>query len=89
MPAVAAYVRVAVGRGAQERLAAERDRYARIPSYARMFEAEGGAPGIGAESGSVVAALAPYREALDICVVRGLPAADDLESWLAVAALGV
>ena len=85
MPIVAGYVRVAVGRGAASRLAAERNRYARIPSYARMFEAEGGAPGIAAESGRVVAALAPYREALDICVVRGLPAADTLGSWLAVA----
>jgi hypothetical protein len=85
LPVVAGYVRVAVGPGAASRLAAERDRYARIPSYARMFEAEGGAPGVAAESGAVARALAPYCESLDICVVRGLPADDSLDSWLVIA----
>jgi hypothetical protein len=33
----------------------------------------------------VSAALAPYRQALDTCVVRGLPAGDDLNDWLAIA----
>lgn len=89
MPAVAAYVRVAVGPGAVERLEKERRRYTRIPSYARMFEAEGGAPGIARATGSVAAELRQYREALDICVVRGLPAADTLDGWLAVAEAAV
>lgn len=85
VPVVAGYVRVAVGPGAASRLAAERGRYARFPSYARMFDAEGGAPGIAAASGPAAREVAPYREALDICVVRGLPEADTLESWLAIA----
>ncbi|MEO8510337.1 MAG: LLM class flavin-dependent oxidoreductase [Chloroflexota bacterium] len=86
MPVVAAYVRVAVGEGAGARLATERDRYARIPSYARMFEAAGGAAGIAFEKATDLAeALGPYREALDVCVVRGLPQRDSLEEWLAIA----
>jgi alkanesulfonate monooxygenase SsuD/methylene tetrahydromethanopterin reductase-like flavin-dependent oxidoreductase (luciferase family) len=89
MPAVAAYVRVAVGPDAVERLEKERRRYTRIESYARMFGAEGGAPGIARATGSVAGELRPYREALDICVVRGLPAADTLDGWLTVAEAAV
>jgi hypothetical protein len=33
----------------------------------------------------VAADLAAYRSALDTVVVRGLPAEDTLEAWLAVA----
>jgi alkanesulfonate monooxygenase SsuD/methylene tetrahydromethanopterin reductase-like flavin-dependent oxidoreductase (luciferase family) len=89
-PLVASYVRVAVGPGAQERLAAERERYAaRTPRpYARLFAAQPdeSIPGVAAEDpASTPALLAPTRDALDRCVVRALPAVDDLEGWLAVA----
>ena len=86
---VASYVRVAVGPGARERLAAEASRYARIPAYARSFAAmavDPGSVGIAAEDPrDVAAALAPYREVLDETVVRALPAANDAASVLAVA----
>lgn len=89
-PLVASYVRVAVGPGARERLAAERARYAgRTPRpYARLFAAQPDdpTPGVAAEDpGSIPALLAPHRDALDRCVVRALPGADDLEGWLTVA----
>lgn len=87
-PIVAGYVRVAVGVGAEERLASEVDRYARAGSwYERAIAAQGnGLIGVACEDpAEVPAALAPYREALDTCVVRGLPAGDDLNDWLKVA----
>jgi hypothetical protein len=83
---VAGYLRVAIGAGAHGRLEAERARYARFPAYARLFDAQGEAPGIAAEDpDGVPAAVAPYRAALDVTVVRGLPADDTPASWLAVA----
>ena len=45
-----------------------------------------GVPGIAAaDPAEVPALLAPYREALDNCVVRALPAGDAPEDWLAIA----
>jgi energy-coupling factor transporter ATP-binding protein EcfA2 len=88
VPIVAGYVRVAVGLGAEERLAAEVERYARNGGwYERAIAAQGnGLIGVACEDpDEVPAALAPYREALDTCVVRGLPAGDDLNDWLKVA----
>ena len=90
-PRVAAYVRVAVGGGAQERLVAEQDRYLGYGgSYAsvisRQLQAGEGPIGVAsAEPGGVPAALADYRAALDTVVVRGLPAEDTIDGWLAVA----
>lgn len=87
-PRVAGYVRVAVGTGAEERLADEVERYARTGGwYERAIAAQGaGLIGVACEvAQEVSAALAPYREALDTCVVRGLPAGDDLNDWLAIA----
>jgi alkanesulfonate monooxygenase SsuD/methylene tetrahydromethanopterin reductase-like flavin-dependent oxidoreductase (luciferase family) len=88
VPVVAGYVRVAVGLGAEERLASEVERYARNGGwYERAIAAQGnGLIGVACEDPhEVPAALAPYREALDTCVVRGLPAGDDLNDWLKVA----
>jgi alkanesulfonate monooxygenase SsuD/methylene tetrahydromethanopterin reductase-like flavin-dependent oxidoreductase (luciferase family) len=88
VPIVAGYVRVAVGLGAEERLAAEVERYARNGGwYERAIAAQGnGLIGVACEDpDEVPAALAPYREVLDTCVVRGLPAGDDLNDWLKVA----
>lgn len=83
---VAAYVRVAIGDGAAERLAAEAERYARIPAYARTFSAMGLEPGVvgvavaeGDLGDRVRSTLAPYRALLDETVVRALPG-----SWTAV-----
>ncbi len=89
-PVVASYVRVAVGPRAQERLAAERAHYAGDTSspYARLFTAQPDVPtpGVAAEDPAAIPALlAPHRAALDRCVVRALPAADDAQGWLAVA----
>ena len=87
-PRVAAYVRVAVGPGAEERLAGEIARYTRSgASYARQIEEQGpGLIGVACEDpADLGAALAPYRVALDSCVVRALPAGDDVDGWLAVA----
>jgi alkanesulfonate monooxygenase SsuD/methylene tetrahydromethanopterin reductase-like flavin-dependent oxidoreductase (luciferase family) len=89
-PRVAAYVRVAVGPGAAHRLATEQDRYHGYGgSYRSVIDeqsARGEAPvGIAGEAEDVEAALGAYRSALDTVVVRGLPAEDTLEAWLAVA----
>jgi alkanesulfonate monooxygenase SsuD/methylene tetrahydromethanopterin reductase-like flavin-dependent oxidoreductase (luciferase family) len=86
VPLVAAYVRVAVGPGAAERLDAERRRYAAFGAYRRQFQAQDEIPGIAAPpAADVRAALMPYLEALDICVVRALPESDSLRSLFAVA----
>ncbi len=87
-PRVAAYVRVAVGQGAEQRLAAEIAGYARAGTwYARQVEEQGpGLIGVACEDpAELPGALAPYRRALDSCVVRALPLADDVNAWLTVA----
>jgi alkanesulfonate monooxygenase SsuD/methylene tetrahydromethanopterin reductase-like flavin-dependent oxidoreductase (luciferase family) len=91
MPRVAGYVRVAMGADAAARLAAEGERYRRRPRpYTRLFDTqdagERGVPGVAAESAAGVAPLlAPYREALDSCVVRALAAEPGAAGWLAIA----
>ena len=90
-PRLVAYVRVAIGPGAEERLRAEMARYARIrPHYARAFAAQPGVLiGVAVPSGDpseVGSALAPYRALVDTVVVRALPDGDDSDAWLAVAA---
>lgn len=91
MPRVAGYVRVAIGREASDRLAAEGERYRQRPRpYTRLFEAqdatERGVPGVAApDAREVPALLAPYRAALDSCVVRALPVASDAAGWLEIA----
>lgn len=87
-PRVAAYVRVAVGPGAEERLTGEIERYTRAGSwYARQMEEQGpGLIGVACEDPTdLPSALAPYRVALDSCVVRALPAGDAVDDWLGVA----
>ena len=89
-PRLVAYVRTAVGRGAEDRLRDEMARYAGYgPHYARAFAAQPAALiGVAIASGDpdeLAAALAPYGEVVDTLVVRGLPAADDVDSWLEVA----
>jgi alkanesulfonate monooxygenase SsuD/methylene tetrahydromethanopterin reductase-like flavin-dependent oxidoreductase (luciferase family) len=86
---VAAFVRVAVGPGAAERLGEEAARYASMPHYGRHFAAMGAEPGsVGVAATDPAAAgkgLAPYRSAVDTLVVRGLPAEPSLDAHLEVA----
>jgi len=90
-PRVACYVRTAVGPDAAARLEAEATRYRSRPRpYARLFDAQAeaapGVPGVAANNpDEIPALLAPYRAALDSCVVRALPATPDIAGWLAVA----
>ncbi|MEP7082000.1 MAG: LLM class flavin-dependent oxidoreductase [Chloroflexota bacterium] len=89
-PRLVAYVRTAVGPGAEQRLRAEMDRYAsRGAHYARAFAEQGGGPiGVAVEStdpAELVGALAPYRSVVDTVVVRGLPATDTVDAWLEIA----
>lgn len=90
-PRLVAYVRTAIGPGAEERLAAEMARYARVGAhYARAFAAQPEVlVGVAVPSGNpseVGSALAPYRDVADTLVVRGLPDGDSVDDWLAVAA---
>ena len=90
-PRLVAYVRTAVGPGAEERLRAEMDRYARAGRhYARAFAAQPDVPiGVAvpsADPAAVAAALEPYRAIADTVVVRGLPSDDGVDAWLEVAA---
>ena len=85
-PTTALYVRVAVGAGATRRLQDEEARYRRMAAahFAGM-DAPPGAVGVaGSARGDVVDALAPYRPAVDLTIVRVL-AGNDLASLLDVA----
>ena len=90
MPRVAAYVRVAIGTDSAERLGREAERYRQsTPAYAAAFaaqEIDDTAIGIAVTDAREVAErLEPYRATLDTCVVRGLPATDDIDAWLEIA----
>lgn len=91
-PRIAGYVRVAIDADASARLAAEGERYrARPRPYHRQFDAQAtaqrGLPGVAAvDRAEVPALLAPYREALDSCVVRALTAQPGAAGWLEIAA---
>ncbi len=81
MPPVFGYVRVAVGADAGERLLKEESFYRQLhQGYIRHFEAldaQPGTVGIAAtEPAQVAAQLAPYEQAIDHIVVRGLAHAD-------------
>jgi alkanesulfonate monooxygenase SsuD/methylene tetrahydromethanopterin reductase-like flavin-dependent oxidoreductase (luciferase family) len=92
MPRVAGYVRVAIGEDAPARLAAEGQRYRERPRpYTRLFDAqdaaERGVPGVAAlDPTDVPSLLAPYRNALDNCVVRALTPEPGASAWLEIAA---
>jgi alkanesulfonate monooxygenase SsuD/methylene tetrahydromethanopterin reductase-like flavin-dependent oxidoreductase (luciferase family) len=90
-PRVAGYVRAAIGPGATDRLAAEGERYRDRPRpYTRLFDAQEaarrGLPGVTADDPSELPALlAPYRAALDSCVVRALALEPGATGWLEIA----
>jgi alkanesulfonate monooxygenase SsuD/methylene tetrahydromethanopterin reductase-like flavin-dependent oxidoreductase (luciferase family) len=87
-PRLYAYVRLAVGPGALDRLRQEGDRYAAIAAYAAHFQRMGVTPvdtAIAATSAEAVApALAGWRDAVDEVVLRALPARDTVEETVAL-----
>lgn len=91
-PRLVSYVRTAIGRGAEERIRAEMERYRRYGGghYARAFDEQPGALiGVAVDSGDAAelrAALEPYRAVADTLVVRGLPSDDSVDGWLEIAA---
>lgn len=91
MPVTTSYVRVALGADAADRLLAEANRYRGRPRpYTRLFAEQGSdvyhVPGIAAvDPAAVPALLAPYRSALDTCVVRALPTSRSTEELRQIA----
>ena len=85
-PKIFAYVRLAIGEAGRAKLAEEGDRYGGIPAYAANFERMGVKPvetAIGApDPGSVPAALARWRGAVDEVVLRAITAVDTVEENL-------
>jgi len=88
VPRLFAYVRLAMGPGAAERVAKEGARYDSVPAYHANFERMGVKP----EATAVVAdtpaevsrALARWDGVLDEIVLRALPADEGVESTLAL-----
>ena len=83
----AAYVRVATGVGAAERIDAEAASYAQMPHYFRHFEAMGGSRGVGV-SGDFDTELAAYDSVLDETVVRALPMSLSISALAPIAEVG-
>jgi alkanesulfonate monooxygenase SsuD/methylene tetrahydromethanopterin reductase-like flavin-dependent oxidoreductase (luciferase family) len=88
VPRLYAYVRLAVGRAACERLAEEGSRYAAIPAYAASFARMGVKPvetAVGVETPEAVApALAAWQGAVDEVVLRAITAKDTVEETVAL-----
>ena len=89
-PRLYAYVRVAIGAAAGERLADEGQRYAGIPAYGAHFERMGVKPvetGVAAPTAAAVApALARWEGAVDAVVVRAITVKDTIEENAALLA---
>ena len=89
-PRLYAYVRVAIGAAAGERLAEEGQRYAGIPAYGAHFERMGVKPvdtGVAAPTAAAVApALARWEGAVDAVVVRAITVKDTIEENAALLA---
>lgn len=87
-PKIFAYVRLALGAAALDRLQKEADRYAAIPAYAANFTRMGVKPvetAIAARSPDAVApALARWQGAVDEVVLRAVPAQDTVEETVAL-----
>ena len=88
VPRLAAYVRVAIGDAARDRLRGEAARYGAIPAYAANFRRMGVSPietSIAVdEPHAVPAALAAWDGILDDIVIRVIPAADTADDHLVV-----
>ncbi len=87
-PKLYAYVRVALGSAAGDRLLEEGARYAAIPAYADHFARMGVTPvetAVTAQSPSAIAsALDKWREMVDEVVVRAITAKDTVDENLAL-----
>ena len=83
-----AYVRVALGAAARDRLQEEADRYAKIPAYADNFTRMGVKPVdtviAGDTPAAIAAGLAAWRGAVDEVVIRAITAKDTVEENLAL-----
>ena len=88
VPKLFAYVRLAVGPAAAEKVRAEAARYAAVPAYAANFARMGTKPEdtaiAVATAAEVAPALAKWQGAVDEVVLRALPAQDTLEEHLAL-----
>ena len=88
LPEMAAYVRAAIGEGAEDRVAAEAAKYNTYPAYTRHFKAMGvplGAVGVTDAEPGYAARLSDYDSVLDEVVVRALPASGSIAATLDVA----
>lgn len=87
-PALFAYVRVALGPAARERLLAEGSRYAAIPAYGAHFARMGVEPVATAiaapDPGAVREALSKWNGAVDEIVLRAITGHDTVEEHLAL-----
>jgi alkanesulfonate monooxygenase SsuD/methylene tetrahydromethanopterin reductase-like flavin-dependent oxidoreductase (luciferase family) len=87
-PRLFAYVRVALGGPASDRLGEEAARYARIPAYAAHFARMGVDPvetAIGAPTPDAIApALGRWQSVVDEVVIRAITAGDSVEETLAL-----
>src|SRR6059036_3565797 len=87
-PRLFAYVRVALGAAASDRLREEGVRYAAIPAYAAHFARMGVKPvetAIAASSaGALAGALANWQGAVDEIVLRAITGTDTIDENLAL-----
>ncbi|HEV8642888.1 MAG TPA: LLM class flavin-dependent oxidoreductase [Methylomirabilota bacterium] len=87
-PKLFAYVRVALGGEARDRLGKEADRYAAIPAYANNFARMGVKPvetAIAAQSPAAIPpALGEWQGVVDEVVVRAITGSDTVEETLAL-----
>lgn len=87
-PRIMAYVRVAIGRAAIDRLQGEAARYGAIPAYAANFKRMGVSPmdtSMAVDDPAAAGkALEAWDSVLDDLVIRVIPAADTVEDHLAV-----
>ena len=88
VPRLCAYVRLALGPGASDRLEQEGKRYAGVPAYGANFERMGLKPvetAIAADTPDAVKrGLAKWQGAVDEIVVRAITAKDTVEDHLAL-----
>jgi alkanesulfonate monooxygenase SsuD/methylene tetrahydromethanopterin reductase-like flavin-dependent oxidoreductase (luciferase family) len=88
VPKIFAYVRLALGAAAHERLLTEAGRYAAIPAYGANFERMGVKPettAIAAHTpGEIAPALAKWQGVVDEVVLRAITAADTVDENLAL-----
>lgn len=87
-PRLFAYVRLAIGPAATDRLAQEADRYAAIPAYGANFTRMGVKPIATAiavtRPEDIAPALAKWRGVVDEVVLRAIAATDSVEEYVAL-----